>query len=53
MPGVVHSYPPFSADTFQMAKTDNNLHLKYISLFYRADFTLLSYAALLARHPVP
>jgi hypothetical protein len=26
MPGVVHSSPPFPADTFQMAKTDDDFH---------------------------
>jgi hypothetical protein len=45
MPGVVHSSPPFLADTFQMAKTDDDFHLEYLHLFYRADF-LLSCAAM-------
>jgi hypothetical protein len=53
MPGVVRSSPPFAADTFQMAKTDDNLHFEYIHLFYGAGFTLLSYVALRARHPMP
>ena len=46
MPGVVHSSPPFPADTFQMAKTDDDFHFEYLHLFYRADFTLVSCAAL-------
>ena len=46
MPGVVHSSPPFPADTFQMAQTDDDFHFKYLHLFYRAEFTLLSCAAL-------
>jgi len=46
MPGVVHSSPPFPADTFQMAKTDDDFHFAYLHLFYRVDFTLLSCAAL-------
>jgi hypothetical protein len=38
MPGVVHSSPPFPADTFQMAKTDDDLRFKYLHLFYLGDF---------------
>ena len=30
MPGVVHSSPPFPADTFQMAKTDDYFHCEYL-----------------------
>jgi hypothetical protein len=26
MPGVVYSSPPFPADTYQMAKTDDDFH---------------------------
>jgi hypothetical protein len=29
MPGVVHSSPPFPADTFQMAKTDDDFHNRH------------------------
>jgi hypothetical protein len=46
MPGVVHSSPPFPADTFQMAKTDDDFHCAYLRLFSRGDFPLLSRAAL-------
>ena len=42
MPGVVHSPPPFPADTFQMAKTDDDFHFAYLHLFYPADFTRLA-----------
>jgi hypothetical protein len=38
MPGVVHSSPPFPADTFQMAKTDDDFHLEYLHLFYVPTF---------------
>ena len=30
MPGVIHSSPPFPADTFQMAKTDDYFHCEYL-----------------------
>jgi hypothetical protein len=46
MPGVVHSSPPFPADTFQMAKTDDDFHFEHLHLFYRVGFTLLSCVAL-------
>jgi hypothetical protein len=39
MPGVVDSSPPFPADTFKMAKTDDYFHFAYLHLF-RALFIL-------------
>jgi hypothetical protein len=39
MPGVVYSSPPFPADTFKMAKTDDYFHFAYFHLF-RVHFIL-------------
>jgi hypothetical protein len=47
MPGVIDSSPPFPADAFQMAKTDDKFHFAYLHSFYRAGFTLPGRAAVL------
>jgi hypothetical protein len=38
MPGVVSSLPPLAADTFEMAKTDDNFHIECLTGFVRGGY---------------
>jgi hypothetical protein len=45
MPGVGPSSPPLVADTFQMAQTNDNFHLKVPTRVVRGDYQGLTLAA--------
>jgi hypothetical protein len=49
MPGVVSSLPPLAADTFEMAKTDDNFHIECLTGFVVAATALISSSVKLGR----